>query len=303
MVDKTSRRESLEDDKIKMDKLKAKLSKIEALKTQSTIVRSRARWYEYGEKNNKYFYSLEKTNYRRKHVTSIINHKDKSITDPKKILQEEELFFKEIYTSKNIYPQLPEFTDFFESIENKLSEEEAESCEGEITLNECYNALKSMATNKSPGSDGFTAEFYHHFWNLIAKYMVESFNYAFQNGILSISQRQGVISLIPKKEKNLEFLKNWRPVSLLNVDYKILTKVIALWLEKVLPKIISSSQSGYVKGRYIGKSIRSIKDVMDFTKRNNLRGIAVFLDFEKAFDSIEWDFLQICLQSFNFGRS
>ena len=158
-----------------------------------------------------------------------------------------------------------------------------------------------MATNKSPGSDGFTAEFYHHFWNLIAKYMVESFNYAFQNGILSISQRQGVISLIPKKEKNLEVLKNWGPVSLLNVDYKILTKVIALRLEMVLPKIISFSQSGYVKGRYIGESIRLIKDVMDFTKRNNLPEIAVFLDFEKAFDSIEWDFLQICLQSFNFG--
>ena len=158
-----------------------------------------------------------------------------------------------------------------------------------------------MATNKSPGSDSFTAAFYLHFWNLIAKYMVESFNYAFQNGILFISQRQGVISLIPKQEKNLEFLKNWRPVSLLNVDYKILTKVIALRLEKVLPKIISSSQSGYVKKRYIGESIRLIKDVMDFTKRNNLPGIAVFLDFEKAVDSIEWDFLQICLQSFNFG--
>ena len=76
-----------EDDKIKMDKLKAKLSKIEALKTQGTIVRSRARWYEYGEKNNKYFYSLEKTYYRRKHVTSIINHEDKSITDPKKFVK------------------------------------------------------------------------------------------------------------------------------------------------------------------------------------------------------------------------
>ena len=76
---------------------------------------------------------------------------------------------------------------------------------------------------------------------------------------------------------------------------------IALRLEKVLAKIISSSQSGYVKGRYIGESIRLIKDVMDFTKVKNLPGIAVFLDFEKAFDSVEWDFLQICLQSFNFG--
>ena len=114
-----------------------------------------------------------------------MNHEGKRIRDPKKILQEEELFFEEIYvyTSKNIDPQLPEFSYFFEKIENILSEKEAETCEGEITLGECYNARKSMATNKSPGSDDFTAEFYHHFWNLIAYYMIESFNYAFQNRV------------------------------------------------------------------------------------------------------------------------
>ena len=83
-----------------------------------------------------------------------------------------------------------------------------------------------------------------------------------------------MISLIPKKKENLELLKNWRPVSLLNVDYKILTKVIALRLEKILPKIVSFSQSGCVKGRYIGESIRLIKDVMDFTKQKELPGIA-----------------------------
>ena len=71
-----------ESDKTEMDKLKAKLSRIEAIKTEGTIVRSRARWYEHGEKNSKYFYSLEKTNYRRKHVSSIINHEDnRSKTD------------------------------------------------------------------------------------------------------------------------------------------------------------------------------------------------------------------------------
>ena len=206
-----------------MDRLKTKLSRIEAIKTQGTIVRSKARWYEYGEKNSKYFYSLEKTNYRRKHVTSITNHEDKRITDPKQILQEEELYFKEIYTSKNMNPQHPEFGNFFDNIDNTLSQEEAAICEGAITSEGCYNALKVMANDKSPGSDGFTAEFYRFFWNLISNYIVESFNYAFLNGILSI---QGVISLIPKKNKNLELLKNWRPVSLLNVDYKILTKAI-----------------------------------------------------------------------------
>ena len=116
-----------------------------------------------------------------------------------------------------------------------------------------------------------------------------------------ISQLQGIISLIPKKNKNAEYLKNWRPVLLLNVDYKIATKTIALHLEKILPSIIHPCQSGYVKGRFIGESIRLIADTMDFTKINDLPGIAVFLDFEEAFDSVEWDFIQKCLESFNFG--
>ena len=118
---------------------------------------------------------------------------------------------------------------------------------------------------------------------------------------MSISQKRGIISLIPKKDKDKKYLKNWRPISLLNNDYKIVTKALALQLEKVLPTIISANQTGYVKGRYIGESIRIITDMMSFTKKKNIPGLAVFLDFEKAFDSIEWCYLQKCLEAFNFG--
>ena len=117
--------------------------------------------------------------------------------------------------------------------------------------------------------------------------MVDSFNYAFQTGNLSISQRLGIISLIPKKDKNLEFLKNWRPITLLNTDYKIATKAIAMRLEKVLPKIIHPCQVGYLKGRYIGECIRTISDIMSFTKQKNMSGAAVSLDIEKAFYRME----------------
>ena len=131
--------------------------------------------------------------------------------------------------------------------------------------------------------------------------MVDSFNHAFENGDMSISQKRGIISFILKKDKDKKYLKNWRPISLLNNDYKIVTKALALCLEKVLPTIMSPNQTGYVKGRYIGESIKIITDMMSFTKKKNIPGIAVFLDFEKAFDSIEWCYLQKCLEIFNFG--
>ena len=107
--------------------------------------------------------------------------------------------------------------------------------------------------------------------------------------------------MIPKKQKNPEFLKNWRPISLLNTDYKIATKAIAVRLEKVLPSIIHPSQTGYIKGRYIGECIRLLSDTMAFTKQRNISGAAIFLDFEKAFDSIEWNYSQKCLSVFKFG--
>lgn len=102
--------------------------------------------------------------------------------------------------------------------------------------------------------------------------------------MLSISQRRGIISLIPKKSKDKTILENLRPISLLNVDYKILTKVIAKRIENVLPTLINLDQTGYVKGRYIGENIRLIYDLIHYTDKTNQKGIAIFLDFKKAFD-------------------
>ena len=169
-------------------------------KTRGAIIRSRARWYEHGEKNSKYFLNLETLNYRRKHISSLINHNGTRINDPKEILNEERNFFKELYSSRSMDPNSEEFSDFF-NVDFQLPEEIASACEGEITLAECTKALSMMQNNKSPGSDGLTTEFYRAFWDIISTYVVNSFNYALNTGNLSISQLQGIISLIPKKKR------------------------------------------------------------------------------------------------------
>ena len=103
--------------------------------------------------------------------------------------------------------------------------------------------------------------------------------------------------MIPKEKKDTLYLKNWRPVTLLNVDYKIATKTIALRIEKVLPHLINRTQTGHVKGRFIGESIRLILDIMEYTKYKDNPGVTVFVDFEKAFDSAEWNYIQKCLEA------
>ena len=101
------------DDKAELERIKIKFSDFQTEKTRGAIIRSRGRWYEHGEKNSKYFLNLEKLNYWRKHISSLINHNGTRINDPKEILNEERNFFKELYSSGNVDPNSEEFSDFF----------------------------------------------------------------------------------------------------------------------------------------------------------------------------------------------
>ena len=113
--------------------------------------------------------------------------------------------------------------------------------------------------------------------------MVASFNEAFDNKEMSPSQKQALITLIEKKGKDRNYLENWRPISLINVDAKIASKVIAARIIKVLPEIIHTNQTGYVKGRFIGEAARSIIDVMEYTKQQNIPGILLLIDLKRHY--------------------
>lgn len=283
-------------------KVKNELDKISYDRARGACVRSKARWHEFGERSSKYFLNLERRNYENKCITSLIQENGSSITDPKEILKEQKRFYQSLYSSQNPQVNDPKFKVFFDNDKvEKLNDEQRKNCEGLLTENECWNALKCFLKNKSPGNDGFTAEFYSFFWSQLGKIMVNSFNYGFHKGELSISQRQSIIRLIPKKNKNLLYLKNWRPISLLNVDYKIASKALALRLKKVLSAVINNTQTGYVEGRFIGENIRLISDILNFTVDQDIEGIALFIDFEKAFDSLEWEYLFKALDTFQFG--
>ena len=99
----------------------------------------------------------------------------------------------------------------------------------------------------------------------------------------------------------MESLKNWRPLTLLNTDYKIATKAIANRIKKFLHTIIDCSQTGFIKGRYIGENIRLIQETIEKLNNENQPGLLFFADFEKAFDSVSHEYILKCLKSFNFG--
>jgi hypothetical protein len=159
-----------------------------------------------------------------------------------------------------------------------------------------------MMKNKSPGLDGLPVEFYQCFWDEIGDYLVKVFNQSYNEGELTSSQRKSVMTLIHKSgaKSNLE---NYRPISLSNTDYKILAFTLAERLHKIISKIISTDQNGYIRNRYIGYNIRLVEDIIWYAQKNHINGAAIFLDFRKAFDTLDWNFLHETLTKFGFKES
>ena len=135
------------------------------------------------------------------------------------------------------------------------------------------------------------ADFYKGFWNLLGQQLTDALNYSYEHGELSNSQKQGIIKLINKKDRDRRYIKNWRPISLWNVDVKIASKALAIRSANVLPEVIQVDQYAYVKGRTIFDAVRTIDDIMEYTKIKQIPGLMVAFDFEKVFDSPSWTFL------------
>ena len=143
---------------------------------------------------------------------------------------------------------------------------------GPLTLSELTNYLKKTKNNVSPGSTGFTNEFFKFFWRDLKLFVLNSVEYSFQNSRLSATKSLGIISIIPKGEKDKRYLTNWRPITLLDTLYKIVSGCVAERIKPVLDSLIHPDQKGFVTGRYIGEVVRTTYDLIEYAKESNISG-------------------------------
>ena len=203
---------------------KQKLDSFMEYQTKGSIVRAYYKWYSEGKTGSKYFLNLEKVRYSNKTIKTLINKDQKIVKDQKAILAEQYKYYKKLYTSD---PSV--YFAYINESNCKLSDHDHDSLENKITLSEVATAIKKMKDNSAPGSDGLPVEFYKVFFASIGTYLYKVLRYAIDvKGELHESARSGILVLIPKKGKSPEYLTNWRPLTLMNIDHKVLAKVLAI---------------------------------------------------------------------------
>ncbi|CAM2112659.1 unnamed protein product [Caretta caretta] len=159
-----------------------------------------------------------------------------------------------------------------------------------LTLAEFSEALRRMPTNKSLGMDGLTVEFYRAFWDVLGPDLVTVWAESLQSGVLPLLCRRAVLALLPKKG-DLHDLRNWRPVSLLSTDYKVVAKAISLRLGSVLADVLHPDRTYTVPGLTIFGNLSLVQDLLELGCRDGLSFALLSLDQEKAFDRVDHGYL------------
>ena len=280
--------------------LESSLSSLAVQEAEGAKIRSRAKWIEEGEKPTRYFFRREQQRATKNTFESLVNSQGQETSsqgDMESILVD---FYKDLYAKDNLNLQTQK--SLIDDLELSLTDSERESCEGEFTKEELSAALGGLQTGKSPGSDGLPTEFYKAFWEDLGDVLVTVLNDNFRLGVLTGSQREGLLRLLYKKDDK-RLAKNWRPISLLNTDYKLASKVITERLKPVMQSIIHRDQTCGVVGRSIFSNLQLVRDTLDMIGKTNETGILVTLDQEKAFNRVDHAFLMRVLAQFGFGPS
>ncbi|CAM4617330.1 unnamed protein product, partial [Lepidochelys olivacea] len=273
------------------------LRALEDHRARGAFVRSRIRLLREMDRGSRFFYALEKTRGAKKHVTCLLAEDGTPLTGPEEMCGRARDFYTSLFSPDPTDPDACEV--LWEELPT-VSVGDRDRLELPLTLAEFSEALRRMPTNKSPGMDGLTVEFYRAFWDILGPDLVTVWAESLQSGVLPLSCRRAVLALLPKRG-DLRDLRNWRPVSLLSTDYKIVAKAISLRLGSVMADVVHPDQTYTVPGRSIFDNLFLVRDLLELGRRDGLSFALLSLDQEKAFDRVDHGYLLSTLRAFGLG--
>ena len=214
-----------------------------------------------------FFFRLEKKRAADRRVAALREPDGTLVSSPSDVCASFVTFYSSLFPASSTDSSVQDC--LLANISSFLSPDKANQCEGLLSLGECHSALLGMARRKAPGSDGLPMEFYIRFWEVQGQDLVDVLNACYASSSLYLSQRRGIISLVFKRGNRLDG-RNWRPITLLNVDYKLASRVLASRLLKVIHVVVSKDQTCGVPRRFIGENVALLRDVVDYATFSNV---------------------------------
>jgi exonuclease III len=282
-----------------INSLRDQISGIESQSQKGAFIRSKCNFLDFSEKPSKFFVIRERYRSNKKMIKHLVKD-GRDLRDNDSILDAFREFYIDLFKDEGIDDNL--MNDFLFGLP-VLSPEQAVFCDGPISSQEILSSLGSMQNHKSPGSDGLTKEFYITFFDILSPILVQLYGLIFEEGVLTPSQRLSYISLICKNPDQSEQMKNWRPISLLNYDYKILSKTLTMRLSQVMDFLVHPDQASGVRGRSILDNCHLLRNIYDYVTQKKIPCAWVNLDFLKAFDRISWGYMFNMLRHRGFNSS
>ena len=278
------------------------LEQLQSTQFAAAQVRSRQRWHIKGEKATRYFCQLEKERARDKQIAEL-QHPATGATccSPTDKGDAAAFYYADLFS-----PDAPDNEDAMTALINRLpastrlDDNQRALCDAEITLEELKQALDTSPGGKTPGLDGLPKELYVAFWDLLAAPLLSMIQYSIVSGSLPRSCREGIISLVHKKGARTH-LDNYRPLTMLTVDYKILSKVMANRIDRVIDHLVHPDQTGFISRRFILENVITTRSIRRHCAATNTKAAIVFLDQQKAFDRVSWAFRDRVLLRMGFG--
>ena len=259
--------------------------------------RSKSKWYQEGERSTKYFLNLQKAKNNCNEMSDLIIDGN-TVNDKAIINNHVEQFYKNLYEKGDDRLTSSNKVDLFLRNLEKVPDDLVALVDSNLTMDEIYETLKSCS-DSAPGPDGIPYSLIKLTWKHYGPLLLSSWYYAETSGRLSQSHESSYLRLLPKEGKDTRYLKNWRPITLSNCDFKLITKTLSWRLAKAVDNVISPNQTAYMKNRQISDNLNIM---LYATEQTCTEGMIVSLDAEKAFDSIEHWYIKEILKKIGLNK-